>query len=200
MGRLFGKDGIKGIAVTELTCELAMQIGRAAAEVLAGNETDPRPLLIGKDTRSSADTIEAALCAGICSAGVDAELLGIVPAPAVAYLAKAHEAASADAKAYKEASKEASKENGLMHNAKEYFITEDKKKSLGEYLIFDKKDFTDTVTSPKNAAIFYGGKATDNVITGTVKDNIKEHINNNGSNSPSSTDEEQIEEDFNKYL
>lgn len=93
MGRLFGKDGIKGIAVTELTCELAMQIGRAAAEVLAGNETDPRPLLIGKDTRSSADTIEAALCAGICSAGVDAELLGIVPAPAVAYLAKAHEAA-----------------------------------------------------------------------------------------------------------
>ena len=114
--------------------------------------------------------------------------------------AKAHEAASADANAYKEASKEASKENGLKHNAKEYFYTEDKEKSLGEYLFFDKKDFTDTVTSPKNTAIFIGGKATDKVITNSVNDNIKEHINNNGSNSPSSTDEEQREKDYNKYL
>ena len=114
--------------------------------------------------------------------------------------AKAHEAASADANAYKEAAKEASKENGLKHNAKEYFYTEDKEKSLGEYLFFDKKDFTDTVTSPKNAAIFIGGKATDKVITNSVNDNIKEHINNNGSNSPSSTDEEQREKDYNKYL
>ena len=110
--------------------------------------------------------------------------------------AKAHEAASADANAYKEASKE----NGLKHNAKEYFYTEDKEKSLGEYLFFDKKDFTDTVTSPKNAAIFIGGKATDKVITNSVNDKIKEHINNNGSNSPSSTDEEQREKDYNKYL
>ncbi|WP_082334877.1 hypothetical protein [Ruminococcus sp. XPD3002] len=93
MGRLFGKDGIKGLAVTELTCELAVQIGRAAAEVLAGDGHESAKILIGKDTRSSADTIEAALCAGICSAGVDAELLGIVPAPAAAYLAKEREAA-----------------------------------------------------------------------------------------------------------
>lgn len=88
MGRMFGKDGMRGIAVTELTCELAMQIGRAAAAVLAGRSDGSTKLLIGKDTRSSSDAIAAALCAGICSAGADAELLGEVPTPALARLVK----------------------------------------------------------------------------------------------------------------
>jgi len=67
MGRLFGTDGARGIAITELTCELAMQIGRAAALVLT-NETSKKPcIFIGKDTRISSDVLEAALCAGICS-------------------------------------------------------------------------------------------------------------------------------------
>lgn len=93
MGRLFGKDGIRGVAVTELTCELAMQVGRALAAVYARPGETRMKILIGKDTRSSADTIEAALSAGICSAGADAELLGVVPAPAVAYLIKERKAA-----------------------------------------------------------------------------------------------------------
>ncbi len=92
MGRMFGKDGIRGIAVTELTCELALQIGRAAAAVLSGKRDSKAKILIGKDLRSSSDTLEAALCAGICSAGADAELLGNVPAPAVAYLVREKEA------------------------------------------------------------------------------------------------------------
>lgn len=89
MGRLFGTDGARGVAITELTCELAMQIGRAAALVLT-KETDKKPcIFIGKDTRISSDVLEAALCAGICSVGADAVRLGVVPTPAVAYLVRA---------------------------------------------------------------------------------------------------------------
>ena len=88
MGRMFGRDGMRGIAVTELTCELALQIGRAAAVVLAAHNTEKTKILIGMDTRSSSDSIAAALCAGICSAGADAELIGEVPTPALAWLTK----------------------------------------------------------------------------------------------------------------
>ncbi len=88
MGRLFGTDGARGIAVTELTCELAMQIGRAAALVLT-KHSDHRPeILIGRDTRISSTILESALCAGICSVGADAIILDVVPTPAVAYLVR----------------------------------------------------------------------------------------------------------------
>ncbi len=87
MGRLFGTDGARGIANTELTCELAMQIGRAAALVLTDNNVGKRPVvMIGKDTRASGDMLEGALVAGLCSVGADVVLLGVVPTPAVAYL------------------------------------------------------------------------------------------------------------------
>ena len=92
MGRLFGTDGARGIAITELTCELAMQIGRAAANVLTKHSSHRPKILIGKDTRISSDILEAALCAGICSVGADAEILGVVPTPAVAYLVRKCEA------------------------------------------------------------------------------------------------------------
>ena len=92
MGRLFGTDGARGIAVTELTCELAMQIGRAAALVLTQHSSHRPKILIGKDTRISYDILEAAMCAGICSVGADAEILGVVPTPAVAYLVKERKA------------------------------------------------------------------------------------------------------------
>ena len=85
MGRLFGTDGIRGIAITELTCELAMQVGRALA-VIMRSSAERSAIVVGKDTRSSSDVLEAALCAGICSAGCDAWLIGVLPTPAVAYL------------------------------------------------------------------------------------------------------------------
>lgn len=84
MSRLFGKNGIKGIAVTEFTCEFAMQAGRAIAAVLSEKEGKTK-FLIAEDTRSSSDTIAAALCAGLCSAGADAEFLGEIPAAALAW-------------------------------------------------------------------------------------------------------------------
>lgn len=112
MGRLFGTDGARGVAVTELTCETAMNIGRAAAMVLTRHKTDGgrAKILIGKDTRISSDVLEAALIAGITSVGVDAELLGVVPTPAVAYLVKLH---SADAGVMISASHNSVEYNGI---------------------------------------------------------------------------------------
>ncbi|MBC5787611.1 phosphoglucosamine mutase [Clostridium facile] len=87
MGRLFGTDGARGIANTELTCELAMQIGRAAAVVLTRHSQEEKPMiLIGRDTRISSKMLEAALVAGLCSVGADVTLIGVIPTPAVAYL------------------------------------------------------------------------------------------------------------------
>lgn len=86
MGRLFGTDGARGVANSELTAELAMNIGRAAAMVLISDEIEHPTILIGKDTRLSGDMLEGALIAGLCSVGANVELLGVVPTPAVAYL------------------------------------------------------------------------------------------------------------------
>lgn len=88
MGRLFGTDGARGVAVTELTCEIAMQIGRSAAAVLCRKSGHKAKILIGKDTRISSDIIESALIAGILSVGADVISLGVVPTPAVAYLVR----------------------------------------------------------------------------------------------------------------
>lgn len=92
MGRLFGTDGARGVANTELSCELAMQIGRAAALVLTRHQSDKPKILIGRDTRISSAMLEAALVAGICSVGADAELIGVIPTPGVAYLVSKYEA------------------------------------------------------------------------------------------------------------
>ena len=86
MGKYFGTDGVRGIANTELDCELAYKIGRAAAFVLKGQK-GRRPLVyIGKDTRISGDMLEAAVAAGLTSAGADVTLLGVIPTPGVAFL------------------------------------------------------------------------------------------------------------------
>lgn len=87
MGKLFGTDGVRGIANIDLTNELAMKIGAAAATVLLNSSHNNKPtVLIGKDTRASGDMLEAALTAGLCSVGCNVLSIGIVPTPAVAYL------------------------------------------------------------------------------------------------------------------
>ena len=92
MGKYFGTDGVRGVAGVDLTCELAMKIGRGAAAVLT-EKTGRRPrILIGKDTRQSGDMLEAALTAGLCSVGADVESLGVLPTPAVAYLVRKYKA------------------------------------------------------------------------------------------------------------
>ncbi len=86
MGRLFGTDGVRGIANTELNCERAMAIGRAAAMVLADGCRRRPVVAVGADTRTSSDMLACAAMAGLCSVGADVIDLGVVPTPAVAYL------------------------------------------------------------------------------------------------------------------
>jgi phosphoglucosamine mutase len=84
MSRLFGTDGVRGVANADLSPELAFRLGRAAASMLADGEDGRRPFVIGRDTRLSGTMLEAAITAGITSVGRDAISLGIVPTPAVA--------------------------------------------------------------------------------------------------------------------
>lgn len=93
MGRLFGTDGVRGIANTELTPELAFKLGKVGTYVL--KKENKRPVvLIGKDTRVSGDMFESALSAGILAMGGNVIKLGVLPTPAVAFLVKKYEAAA----------------------------------------------------------------------------------------------------------
>ncbi len=88
MGKLFGTDGVRGVANTELTGELAYQLGRAGAYVLTKEKKHAPRILVAMDTRISGDMLESALVAGICSVGAHAVLAGVIPTPAVAYLVR----------------------------------------------------------------------------------------------------------------
>lgn len=88
MGKLFGTDGVRGIANTELTGELAYNLGRAGAYVLTKEKAHAPRILVGMDTRISGDMLESALVAGMCSVGAHAVLAGVIPTPAVAYLVR----------------------------------------------------------------------------------------------------------------
>lgn len=86
MGKYFGTDGIRGVVNDTLDAELAYKVGSAAATILLEGQVKKPLILIGKDTRISSDMLEAALIAGICSAGADVMPVGVLPTPAVAYL------------------------------------------------------------------------------------------------------------------
>ncbi len=84
--RLFGTDGVRGVANADLTPELALALGRAAAAVVAGEAAPEKPIVVGRDTRCSGPMLEAAIVAGLCSVGRNVVQVGIVPTPAVAAL------------------------------------------------------------------------------------------------------------------
>lgn len=87
MGRLFGTDGVRGVANSQLTPSLAFRLGQAGAYVLSKEHPHPR-IVIGKDTRISGDMLEAALIAGICSVGADVLRVGVLPTPGIALLTR----------------------------------------------------------------------------------------------------------------
>lgn len=91
MGRMFGTDGVRGVANTELTAELAYKLGRAGAYILTKDAHKPK-IVVGMDTRISGDMLESAIVAGICSAGAEVVCVGIIPTPAVAYLTRLYKA------------------------------------------------------------------------------------------------------------
>lgn len=110
MPRLFGTDGVRGVAGTELTAKLAFELGQAGAAVLAKHEKHNPKVIIGRDTRVSGDMLSAALAAGICSVGAEAIDAGVLPTPAIAYLTKKY---AADAGAVISASHNSAEFNGI---------------------------------------------------------------------------------------
>ncbi len=90
MGRMFGTDGVRGIAGAELTIELATQLGQAGAFVLTKEKEHQPTIIVGCDTRISGGMLASAMMAGICSVGANAIYAGVLPTPAVAYLTRMH--------------------------------------------------------------------------------------------------------------
>ena len=88
MGRIFGTDGVRGIANEKLDVELALAISRAAGMIIKTEGVARPKILVGRDTRLSGEMLQCAVAAGLSSVGCDVELLGVVPTPAVAYLVK----------------------------------------------------------------------------------------------------------------
>ncbi|MCR5398638.1 MAG: phosphoglucosamine mutase [Lachnospiraceae bacterium] len=88
MSRLFGTDGVRGVANEELTIDLAMKLGQAGAYVLTKEHAHKPTIMVGCDTRISGDMLANALMAGVCSVGANAVYVGVMPTPAVAYLTK----------------------------------------------------------------------------------------------------------------
>ncbi len=130
MSRLFGTDGVRGVANIELTPELAFRLGEAAGHFL-GDRGRGR-LVVGRDTRRSGDMLEAALVAGICSGGADALVAGIVPTPAVAYLTRA---LGADGGVVVSASHNPAEHNGLKLFSREGFkLPEDLEDQIAEFV------------------------------------------------------------------
>lgn len=90
MGRLFGTDGVRGVAGSELTIELATKLGQAGAYVLTKEQAHKPTIIVGCDTRISGGMLASALMSGICSVGANAIFAGVMPTPAIAYLTRRH--------------------------------------------------------------------------------------------------------------
>ncbi|MBR5308858.1 MAG: phosphoglucosamine mutase [Clostridia bacterium] len=161
MGRLFGTDGVRGIANGTLTCELAMNIGRAAACVLTGNIEHRPKFIIGSDTRISSDMLISAICAGVTSVGADAVVLGVVPTPAVAYLVGKY---NADAGIMISASHNPASFNGIKIFSSDGFKLPDALEEQIETLIIYNNLGSSVVTDEKIGTVTYSSTATEDYI------------------------------------
>lgn len=168
MGRLFGTDGVRGVANTELTGELAYGLGRAGAHVLAGETRHTPRILVGKDTRRSCDMLESALVAGICSAGADAVLAGVVPTPAIAWMLRSGEY---DAGVVISASHNPAEFNGIkFFSGSGYKLPDDLETHIEEILLDQKEEIphptgarVGTVSRMEDAAEQYAAFAAGTV-------------------------------------
>lgn len=132
MGKLFGTDGIRGVANRELTAELAFRTGRSGAYVLTKNAGRRPRIIIGKDTRKSGDMLEAALTAGLCSVGAKVIPLGVIPTPAVAYLVRLYKA---DAGVVISASHNPCEYNGIkFFNSEGYKLKDEIEDEIEDYI------------------------------------------------------------------
>ena len=92
MSRMFGTDGVRGVAGSELTIQLATSLGQAGAFVLTKETSHNPTIIVGCDTRISGGMLSNALMAGICSVGANAVYVGVIPTPAIAYLTRFYHA------------------------------------------------------------------------------------------------------------
>ncbi|MBE6531446.1 MAG: phosphoglucosamine mutase [Ruminococcaceae bacterium] len=167
MGRLFGTDGVRGIANTELSCERALEIGRAAATVLADGCRRRPVFVIGCDTRASSEMLDCALTAGLCSVGADVIRLGVIPTPAVAYLVVKYKA---DAGIMISASHNPAEFNGIKIFSGNGYKLPDMLEEQIEAIVLDKHPMPEPITGGALGRVTYTPDA--------VKDYIK-HVKSN---------------------
>lgn len=163
MGKLFGTDGIRGVVNAGLDAELAYKVGLAAAQVLAEEKTDGKPLFtIGKDTRISGDLLKGALIAGLCSAGADVLDLGTIPTPAVAWVTID---AKADAGIVISASHNPYEHNGIkIFNGKGFKLSDELEDKI-EAVIFSGTDAVARMTHNEIGRVHYvAAKASEDYI------------------------------------
>lgn len=154
MTRLFGTDGVRGVANKDLTPELAYKLGRAGAHVLAGDNI-PKRLVVGRDTRVSGDMLEASLAAGICSTGVDVLTVGVIPTPAIALLTRELNAAGG---VVISASHNPVEDNGIkFFGPSGYKLTDDKEQQIEQLLT----DSSTQLPSPVGAGVGRIQRVTD---------------------------------------
>ena len=149
MARLFGTDGVRGVANTELTPELAYALGRAGAYVLTKTSHHAPQIIVGTDTRISKDMLQAALIAGLCSTGARVYPAGVLPTPGIAYLVRKYKL---DAGVVISASHNPFQDNGIKFFNKEGYKLPDVIEDEIEYLI---KNALDTLPRPSGSEAGY---------------------------------------------
>ncbi len=138
MSRMFGTDGVRGVAGAELTIELAMKLGQAGAYVLTKEEEHKPTIIVGCDTRISGGMLANALMAGICSVGANAIYVGVVPTPAIAYLTRKHKV---DAGVMISASHNPMEFNGIkFFNGEGYKLSDQLEDEIESLILQDMKD------------------------------------------------------------
>jgi len=171
MKKLFGTDGIRGIANQyPMTSEVAVKLGKAIAISLNNGKNRPK-ILIGKDTRISGYLIESALTSGICSSGADVLLVGPMPTPAIAHLTKSF---AADAGIVISASHNPAEHNGIKIFDKEGFKLSDKLEEEIEKMVLSKKESDESVKGGKIGKAFRIDDAKGRYIE-FAKNTIKNH-------------------------
>lgn len=138
MARMFGTDGVRGVAGTELTIELAMKLGQAGAYVLTKEKSHQPTIIVGCDTRISGGMLANALMAGICSVGANAIYVGVAPTPAIAYLTRKHKV---DAGVVISASHNPMEFNGIkFFNGEGYKLSDDLEDEIEALIVNDMED------------------------------------------------------------
>lgn len=161
MGRLFGTDGVRGVANSELTPQLAFEIGRAGAYVLTC-EAHHRPrILVGRDTRISGEMLEAALIAGLCSVGAEAVCVGVIPTPAIAYLVRTE---GFDAGVMISASHNPFEHNGIKYFSGEGYKLSDEIEERIEAIILDNAEEIESPTHEGVGRISHDNTLCDKYI------------------------------------